>query len=55
MGARSAHAFTDVLRFPEHVLEHRALLTLPGGEPISEVVETYASEIFAFPQPAEER
>jgi chorismate-pyruvate lyase len=34
---------------PESVLEHRALLSLPAGIPISEVVETYKSGVLAFP------
>ena len=33
------------LCFPLHVLQHRALLTLPDGTPISEVVETYTSNL----------
>jgi hypothetical protein len=36
---------------PEHVLEHRAVLSLPDGEPFSEVVETYTGEVLAFPPP----
>ncbi|MGC1304754.1 MAG: hypothetical protein WA840_20480 [Caulobacteraceae bacterium] len=40
------------LAIPEHVLQHRAVLTLPDGTPFSEVVETYTSEVLAFPQPA---
>jgi chorismate-pyruvate lyase len=33
------------------VLRHRALLVLPDGRPISEVVESYTAEVLAFPQP----
>jgi chorismate-pyruvate lyase len=33
---------------PRFVLEHRALLVLPGGEPISEVWETYTSVLLGF-------
>lgn len=33
------------------VLRHRAVLLLPDGEPISEVVETYTAAVLAFPQP----
>jgi chorismate-pyruvate lyase len=33
---------------PAQVLEHRALLLLPDGLPISEVVETYTSNVLAF-------
>jgi chorismate-pyruvate lyase len=36
---------------PRALLEHRALLTLPDGTPFSEVVETYMSDILAFPPP----
>lgn len=34
---------------PAALLEHRALLALPNGTPISEVVETYTNQILAFP------
>jgi chorismate-pyruvate lyase len=37
------------LVIPHALLEHRALLTLADGTPISEVVETYTSDILAFP------
>jgi hypothetical protein len=40
----------DELCFPLHVLEHRALLTLPDGTPISEVVETYTSNLLTIPR-----
>lgn len=36
------------LCFPAHVLQHRAVLRLPDGTPISEVVETYSSNLFAL-------
>jgi chorismate-pyruvate lyase len=39
------------LAIPHAVLEHRAVLTLPDGTPFSTVVETYTSELLAFPQP----
>jgi chorismate-pyruvate lyase len=39
------------LTIPEHVLEHRAVLSTPDGEPFSEVVETYTGEVLAFPPP----
>jgi hypothetical protein len=39
------------LAIPEHVLEHRAVLSTPDGEPFSEVVETYTGEVLAFPPP----
>lgn len=39
------------LRVPHEVLQHQAVLVLPDGTPISEVVETYTEEVLAFPQP----
>ncbi|WP_414464552.1 hypothetical protein [Hyphomicrobium sp. DY-1] len=36
---------------PHHVLQHVAVLTLPDGRPISQVVETYTEEVLDFPQP----
>ncbi len=36
---------------PADVLEHKAVLALPDGTPFSEVVETYKSDVLAFPQP----
>jgi chorismate-pyruvate lyase len=36
------------LAVPGAVLEHRAVLALPDGTPISEVVETYTGEVLAF-------
>jgi chorismate-pyruvate lyase len=41
-----------MLRIPDAVLEHRAVLTLPDGTPFSEVVETYTGDILAFPPPS---
>jgi hypothetical protein len=35
-------------RVPDKVLEHRAVLVLPDGIPISEVVETYTGNVLAF-------
>jgi hypothetical protein len=40
------------LAVPAQLLQHRAVLTLPDGTPFSEVVETYTSEVLAFPEPA---
>lgn len=37
------------------VLRHRAVLVLPDGDPISEVIETYTAAVLAFPQPRAER
>ena len=36
---------------PSRVLQHRALLTLPDGTPISEVIETYTNAVLAFAPP----
>jgi hypothetical protein len=47
--AQSASA--DLLMPPHEVLRHRALLVLPDGTPISEVIETYTSAVLAFPEP----
>jgi chorismate-pyruvate lyase len=41
------------LPIPPAILEHRAVLTLPDGTPFSAVVETYTSDILAFPEPPE--
>jgi hypothetical protein len=50
-GATTHAATAGALAVPEHVLEHRAVLSLPDGEPFSEVVETYTGEVLAFPPP----
>jgi hypothetical protein len=39
------------LKVPHGVLEHRAVLVLPDGSAISQVVETYTEQVLAFPQP----
>jgi hypothetical protein len=51
MGAASAPKEAGALTIPDRVLEHRAVLSTPDGEPFSEVVETYTSEVLAFPPP----
>jgi hypothetical protein len=51
MGAPLPKHRGTTLTMPEAVLEHRAVLTLPDGTPFSEVVETYTSEVLAFPEP----
>jgi chorismate-pyruvate lyase len=38
------------LAIPPEVIEHRAVLSLPDGTPFSVVVETYSSEVLAFPR-----
>jgi hypothetical protein len=39
------------MTIPPHVLEHRAVLTLPDGTPFSAVVETYTGGVLGFPAP----
>jgi hypothetical protein len=51
MGATPGPAEAGALTIPAHVLEHRAVLSTPDGEPFSEVVETYTGEALAFPPP----
>jgi chorismate-pyruvate lyase len=51
MGAAAAADARSALAVPAHVLEHRAVLSTPDGEPFSEVVETYTGEVLAFPPP----
>jgi chorismate-pyruvate lyase len=51
MGAAAAPPEGGALAIPDHVLEHRAVLSTPDGEPFSEVVETYTGEVLAFPPP----
>jgi chorismate-pyruvate lyase len=41
-------ASAEALNPPAQVLEHRALLLLPDGIPISEVIETYTGNVLAF-------
>jgi hypothetical protein len=50
-GATRAAREAGMLTIPDHVLEHRAVLSTPDGEPFSEVVETYTGEVLAFPPP----
>jgi hypothetical protein len=49
--AAKASEHRKFLPVPSHVLEHRAVLTLPDGTPFSEVVETYTRGVLAFPCP----
>jgi hypothetical protein len=51
MGAAPASLEAGALTIPDHVLEHRAVLSTPDGEPFSEVVETYTAEVLAFTPP----
>jgi chorismate-pyruvate lyase len=49
MGGHACGGGARSLDVPPQVLEHRALLSLPDGTPISEVVETYTDKVLAFP------
>ena len=51
MSAAPAAGDKGALAIRPHVLEHRAVLSTPDGEPFSEVVETYTGEVLAFPPP----
>ena len=51
MNAATPDGGTRQLIVPERVLEHRAVLSLPDGTPISEVVETYTDNVLAFASP----
>jgi chorismate-pyruvate lyase len=51
MSAAAAPEAAGALAIPDRVLEHRAVLSTPDGEPFSEVVETYTGEVLAFPPP----
>jgi hypothetical protein len=51
MCAAPAPKEAGALTIPDHVLEHRAVLSTPDGEPFSEVVETYTGEVLAFTPP----
>ena len=51
MGAAAVQDDNGALAIPDHVLEHRAVLSRPDGEPFSEVVETYTSEVLGFLPP----
>jgi len=50
MGAAAAPKEAGALTIPDHVLEHRAVLSTLDGEPFSEVVETYTSDVLAMPR-----
>jgi chorismate-pyruvate lyase len=51
MGVAAAPNEAGALTIPDHVFEHRAVLSTPDGEPFSEVVETYTGEVLAFAPP----
>jgi chorismate-pyruvate lyase len=44
-------AGAKTLQIPHAVLQHQAVLVLPDGTAISQVVETYTEQVLAFPQP----
>lgn len=49
-GARWPNTNADAaLSVPDHVIEHRAILTRPDGVPFSYVIETYTSAVLDFP------
>jgi hypothetical protein len=50
-GVASSGARAQALAIPHAVLEHQAVLVLPDGTAISEVVETYTEQVLAFPHP----
>src|SRR3569833_215238 len=43
------------LQVPAELIQHRAVLSLPDGTPISLVVETYTNQVLAFPLPGPSR
>ena len=51
MGAHVESPQAAHLIVPDRVLEHRAVLSLPDGTPISEVIETYTGNVLAFTPP----
>ncbi len=55
MGAMAPDGGARQLPVPAEVLEHRAVLSLPDGTPISEVVETYTGNLLAFAPPSSAR
>lgn len=50
-GGALPDAGARTLAIPRAVLEHQAVLVLPDGTPISQVIETYTNQVLAFPQP----
>jgi len=51
MGAALPPASSAPMPIPAQTIQHRAVLSLPDGTPISVVVETYTGEVLSFPQP----
>ncbi|MBB4954690.1 hypothetical protein H4S14_002579 [Agrobacterium vitis] len=52
MGASIPAASEKPLEIPDHVIQHKALLSLPDGTPISMVVESYTRNVLDFAPPA---
>ena len=50
-GGALSDAGAKTLQVPHAVLEHQAILVLPDGTAISQVIETYTEQVLAFPQP----
>jgi chorismate-pyruvate lyase len=48
MGSAAPSQENGALAIPAQVLQHRAVLALPDGTPVSEVVETYTDGVFGF-------
>ena len=51
MSAGAVRSYSGTLQVPHFVLQHRAVLDLPDGTPISTVTESYTAEVLAFAQP----
>ncbi|NSZ16691.1 hypothetical protein [Agrobacterium vitis] len=51
MGSVVPAASSNPLSVPEYVLQHKALLSVPDGTPISMVVETYRRDLLDFTPP----
>lgn len=51
MASRLPSAGKGPLQIPAETIQHRAVLSLPDGTPISLVVETYTNEVLSFPKP----
>jgi hypothetical protein len=49
LGGHPRDGGARALDIPSCLLQHRALLALPDGTPISEVVETYTDKVLSFP------
>jgi hypothetical protein len=49
LGEHPCGGGASALEMPAQLLQHRALLSLPDGTPISEVVETYTDKVLSFP------